>query len=107
MIEPDDDRPRQEPTAVGDLLDGVLEGLGMVKPVEVGELVRRWDTVAPEPFATAARPVGLASGELTLEVADGAAASRLRYQLGTLMARLDVRLGAGVVTGVRLRVRRS
>jgi predicted nucleic acid-binding Zn ribbon protein len=102
----DEGSGKREPQAVGELLDGVLERLGVARGLDIAELVHQWETVAPEPFAATARPVGLAGGELTLEVDDGGTASRLRYQLGMLLARLEERLGTGVVTGVRLRVRR-
>jgi hypothetical protein len=50
--------------------------------------------------------MGLRNGTLVVEVADGGAASLLRFQLPSLRRRLNRRFGDGTVADVTLRVRR-
>lgn len=97
----------KDPTPLGELLDGLLEGLGVARPTDTAELVERWDSVAGEPFAERSQPVQLRDGELLLEVADGTTATLLRYHEADLVERLKSELGAGLVTTVRVRVARS
>ncbi len=95
-----------DPSSIREVLEGLLQRLGVARPLEVADLMRRWPEVAGEPWAERSRPVALDGGELVVEVADGATASLLRYQTGMLLARLDERVGKGLVTAVRLRVQR-
>ncbi len=95
-----------DPTPIRDLLQGVLARLGVARPLEVAELLARWEEVAGEPWAARAAPVSLSGGELVVEAADGSTASLLRYQTAQLIARLDEEVGRGLVTSVRVRVRR-
>ncbi len=95
-----------DPTPIRELLQGVLARLGVARPLEVAELVARWDEVAGEPWAGRTTPASLDGGELVLEVGDGATAALLRYQTTQLVARLDEQVGRGLVTSVRVRVRK-
>ncbi len=97
----------KDPQAVGDLLDDVLEKLGVARPLEVTHLVAEWGDVAGEPWAGRSVPVGLAGGVLVVEVADATTASLLKYQKQALIGRLDDRVGKGLVTEVRVRVGRA
>lgn len=92
---------------VGDDLEAVLRRLGLPAPGAVERLVNDWAQVAGEPWAERAVPVGLHRGELVLEVADGATASLLKYQVSGLLERLERALGARLVESVRLRVRNA
>ncbi len=94
------------PAPIRDVLQGLLQRLGVARPLEVADLLGRWEEVAGEPWAERSRPVTLADGELVVEVADGATASLLRYQTRDLVSRLDERVGRGLVTTVRVRVQR-
>ncbi len=95
-----------EPTPIRELLQGVLARLGVARPLEVAELMSRWEVVAGEPWAERAVPVLLDGGELVVEAVDGATASLLRYQTAQLISRLDEQVGRGLVTTVRIRVRK-
>ncbi|HSG78431.1 MAG TPA: DUF721 domain-containing protein [Acidimicrobiia bacterium] len=98
---------RRDLTPVGDGLERMLRALGMPEAIDVTTLVDRWDEVAGEPFASLSRPASFGRGELTLEVADGAVASLLKYRVGDLVDRLARRFGEGRVTSVRIRVGRG
>ena len=89
---------------IGDGLEAVLRGMGLPAPGVLEHLVKDWGEVAGEPWAGRAIPVGLQQGELALEVADGATASLLKYQVTGLLDRLERALGARLVETVRLRL---
>jgi hypothetical protein len=89
---------------VGENLDGVLRRLGLPTADAVQRLTRDWGTLAGEPWASRARPVGLQRGELVVEVADGTTASLLKYQCGALLDRLEAGLGGRLVDAVRIRL---
>lgn len=92
---------------IGDGLEAVLRRLGLPAPGVLDRLMDDWPEVAGEPWAERAVPVGLQKGELVIEVADGATASLLKYQVAALLERLEKGLGARLVETVRLRVRSS
>lgn len=89
---------------VGSGLDRLLRDLGMPRLFDIADIASEWSEVAGEPFASLSTPVGYRAGELVLRVADGSAASLLKFRLTALVERLAARYGAGVVTSVRLRV---
>jgi hypothetical protein len=91
---------------VGEHVEALLQRIGMPPVPDLARLVDQWTAITPEPWASAAAPVGLGDGVLVVEVNDGTHASLLSYQIGTLVERLEGELGAGVVTGVRIRVAR-
>lgn len=92
-----------KPVAEG--LEEILRRLGIPSPGALERLVADWPELAGEPWAGRTAPAGWQRGELVLEVADGATASLLRYQVPALLERLESALGARLVEGVRLRVR--
>ena len=65
-----------------------------------------WEDVSGPDWA-GTRPSRLDEGMLLVAVPDGAAATRLRYAVSDLLHRIEARAGAGVVTAVRMKVRRS
>lgn len=91
-----------EPLA-GDL-EALLRRLGMPRIVDLARLVEEWEELVGEPFGAMGRPVGFADGELVVEVADGTAASLLKYRAGTLLDRLRASLGDGTVDRIKIRV---
>jgi predicted nucleic acid-binding Zn ribbon protein len=91
-------------TPIGAGLERLLRDMGMPRMVDIARLAEEWPEAAGEPFATLSRPASYRSGELVLQVADGAAASLLKFRIPGLVERLAERYGAGTVTAVRLRV---
>lgn len=89
---------------IGEGLDEVLRRLGLPATDVMDRLVSDWAALAGEPWASRARPAGLHRGELTVEVADGTAASLLRYQSAGLVDHLAEGLGARLVESVRIRL---
>ena len=89
---------------IGDDLDAVLRRLGLPSPDALDRLLNQWPEVAGGVWAERAVPVGVRAGELLVEVADGSTASLLRYQVDSLLERLEQALGARLVGSVRFRV---
>jgi predicted nucleic acid-binding Zn ribbon protein len=89
---------------IGGDLEAFLDRLGMPPLLDLARLVEEWETLAGEPFSTMALPAGFDDGELLLEVADGSAASIMKYRAGTLLDRLRESLGDGIVERIRIRV---
>ncbi len=89
---------------IGKDVEALLERLGMPSAVDLGRLADDWMQVAGEPFAGAARPIGFSNGELIVEVADGTAASLLKYRVGPLLDRLKEVFGDGAIERVQIRV---
>ncbi len=94
---------RDGPARIDEVLDEILAGAGLARPVDVAYLVEHWAEVAGEPWATRARPVRLERGELVVEALDGHAATLLRYQTKALVERLTAALGRGLVEAVHVR----
>jgi len=89
---------------IGGELEALLTRLGMPPTLDVARLVDEWDELAGEPFSTLTTPAGFADGELVLEVADGSAASLMKYRAGALLDRLREALGDGLVDRIKIRV---
>ena len=89
---------------VGTGVERMLRDMGMPEMFDIATMVAKWPEIAGEPFGSLSVPDSFGSGVLTLSVADGVAASLLKYQVGDLIGRLAGRFGEGVVTSVRLRV---
>ncbi|MEA2002523.1 MAG: DUF721 domain-containing protein [Actinomycetota bacterium] len=79
--------------------EGRLAGIERIKSL--------WPEVVSAAWVQRSRPVRLDEGVLTIEVADGAAASRLRLEQGKIRDVLEERLGQAEVVQIRLRVGRS
>jgi predicted nucleic acid-binding Zn ribbon protein len=90
---------------IGPDLARLLDTFGMAPSPLVAQLVSRWDQLAGPSWSGTA-PVQLRDGMLVVEVADGAAASRLRYQIRELLGALERGLGERVVSQVAIRVSR-
>ena len=89
---------------IGGDLEAILTRLGMPPTLDVTRLVEEWEELAGEPFSTMATPAGFGDGELLLEVADGSAASLMKYRAGALLDRLRESHGDGIVTRIKIRV---
>ena len=98
------DRGR-EPEPVSEVLGTVFEKVAKVDRQTV-ELIEDWDEIAG-PEWSAATPIGLRNGVLTVEVGSGAAASLLRFHVRALQEAITRRFGRDLVAAVRLKVRRG
>lgn len=100
------DSGRRDLEHVGDLLDGVVSSLGGRIGLSAATVLwADWAALSGPKWATAS-PLKLEAGVLTVGVPDGTTATRLRYEVGGLMRRIEERLGPDIVASVRLRVQR-
>ena len=98
---------KREPKEISDVLGSVIERASVNIDVRQGELVRRWDEVAPGDWMDVARPVGIREQTLLVEVGSGTAGSLLRYQTQQLIDAISKEFGDDLVTSVRLQIPRS
>lgn len=95
---------RREPVEITELLGRFLEGVGSGAGMDAAHLFKDWAEVAGERWETRARPVGIRSGILLVEVDRGGDASLLKFDVPALITRIAARFGPDLVTGVRFRV---
>ena len=98
---------KREPKEISDVLGSVIERASVNIDVRQGELVRRWDEVAPGDWMDVARPVGIREQTLLVEVGSGTAGSLLKYQTQQLIDAISKEFGDDLVTSVRLQIPRS
>lgn len=83
---------RRELAKVGDLIDAVLGKVAARGVAPVVRLRKRWDAIAGE-WAERCRPVDLADGVVTVEVASGLDASMVKYAVPELLRAIRAELG--------------
>lgn len=94
----------RSPVEITELLGAFLQGVGSGAGMETARLFEDWSEVAGERWGIRARPVGIRSGILLVEVARGSDASLLKFDVPALITRIAARSGPDLVTGVRFRV---
>lgn len=95
-----------EPRSIREGLDGVVRHLGAPDSSALTKIFGRWSDLVGDGLAPHVRPVRLHDGDLVLEVTDGAWATEVRFFESELLRRLAAEVGEGVVTSVRVRVKR-
>jgi len=94
---------REDPQPLGVAIEGLLDDQGWRTSAAVGSVFGRWEQIVGEALAAHTRPGGFTDGEL-LVIADSTAwATQVRLLRAQLIRRLNAELGAGTVTGVRVR----
>lgn len=96
---------RKDPAPVDDVIAGVIERFG-APGIAGGQVVAAWPELAGE-WADRSVPIGVRDGVLTVEVANGADASVLRYDLAVIRAKIDAAIGRGIVSRIQVRVARD
>jgi hypothetical protein len=94
----------RRPVEITELLAPFLERVGTGAGMEAAHMFEDWSEVAGERWETRARPVGIRSGILLVEVPRGSDASLLKFDVPALITRIAARYGPDLVTGVRFRV---
>ena len=90
------------PEPLSDSMRRVLESMGLESPERFEVLRGEWDDLAGDKWSGRSRPLRLRGGELVVEAESAALVSVLRYSVGDLQARIDARLGPGVVESIRV-----
>jgi hypothetical protein len=98
---------RRELEPVADVLDVVLGRFAGTPQGASLQIFERWDAVAGSEWQHTT-PVKIdEKGVLVVDVPDGGAATRLRFESDALVAAIERELGEGLVSGIRLRVARN
>lgn len=108
MTSRDDDRgwyakpEAPPPRRLGDVLPEITGTLGLPDPSTLQTLRAAWPELVGAQIAAHSAPRTLRDGMLTIAVDSAPWATQLRYLESGLLARLEERLGDGVVTRIRL-----
>ena len=86
---------------LGDVLPGVLRGLGLAEGLAGWRSVAEWPEAVGEAIARRARAVSFHDGQLTVEVEGAAWRHELSVLKRDLIRRLNQRLGGAVVRDLR------
>lgn len=83
------------PKRVGELVDAVLDGVGVRKQVRRTEILEEWDEIVGEGIARVTRPVKVSGQALIVEVRSSAWLQELEMMKHELMKRLNAGRGDG------------
>lgn len=86
-------------------LERLLDDLGSAPVQETNSLLARWAEVVGHDLAAHTQPVGVRHGILVVQADDPAYGDHLAWQERQLVQRLATVLGAGVVTGLQVRIK--
>lgn len=94
----------RDPRPIGEEIERVLRSRGWQQRLVAARLIARWPEVVGQTVASHCRPRRLEDDGTLTVVADSAAwATQLSYLQSTLLERLAMIVGAGVVKQVRVR----
>lgn len=97
-------RQSGEPVPIADALARVQAELGLPQSNALRALTDRWDEVVGVEVAAHARLDAIRDGTVAIVVDSALWASQLRYLEGDIVERANALVGAGVVSGIRVRV---
>lgn len=95
---PDD----RDPQAVGATIRDLVDGRGWERTTRVATVLACWHEIVGEAIAGHCRPEAVNDGELMLVAESTSWATQLRLLTPTLLAKIEERLGPGLVTSVRV-----
>lgn len=100
-------RPKSQPTAVGEVLPGVLADLGLGEAATAARISEAWAAVVGAEAAAHSWPAALRAGVLDVEVDSSAWAQQIQLRRTALLAELAHRLEADAPRDLRLRLGRG
>lgn len=93
-------RGRSEPKPINDVLERLMERLGVVDAGLWSRIEDDWATLAGTPWSGQTRPIGMHRRKLVVEAVSPQAVGMLRYGTSGLIHRLNAQLGEGTVEEV-------
>jgi predicted nucleic acid-binding Zn ribbon protein len=96
-----------EPRPLGEALDRLVRSMGAPSASALEKVFGNWADVVGAEVAEHSKPVKLDGNRLTVEVADPAWASQLRWMTTEVLAALAREVGDGAVTALTVRVSNS
>jgi predicted nucleic acid-binding Zn ribbon protein len=94
---------REDPQPLNAAISGLIEEQGWRLQAKAGAMFGRWDQIVGPELAAHTRPDGFADGELTITADSTAWATQVRLLAAALVRRLNIELGDGSVTRVKVR----
>ncbi len=95
-------RDGRDPALLGDQLDHMLLDRGWQVDVAAGSVMGQWDQIVGPDVSAHSEPVTFEDGVLTIRADSTAWATQLRMLASTLLARIEEKAGADVVTELRI-----
>ncbi len=92
----------RDPALLGEQIDRLLLDRGWNVDVSAGAVMGRWPVIVGADVAAHSAPVAFADGELLVRADSTAWATQLRYMSSTILGRLEVEAGPGVVRSLRI-----
>ena len=92
----------EEMVSFGDVIQSILNRLGVADLDRVRELTERWQEVAGPQWGSNSVPVVVSHGELLVEASDPRLVRMLRHDTDRLLERIAERFGRSFVTSVRV-----
>ncbi len=100
----DDWQARRRPESVEGIVDRLMAKVSGGRAAPAALLSARWSEVVGDTFAQKTRPGSCESGRLVVLVADGATASKLRFNTSQIMQKAEEVAGKGMVSSITYRV---
>ncbi len=94
-------RKPDELRATGDLVGGVLAGLGLAGRLREQEALAAWPEMVGEEVARRSRALRIRDGVLFVRVDSASWSQELLFLKSQIIARFDAALGAGLVREIR------
>jgi predicted nucleic acid-binding Zn ribbon protein len=89
------DKGSHQPHRVGDILDGLLQKLGISEEVARQEVLLRWDSTVGENIAAVSKAVAVSGGVLFVQVESSAWMYELNHMRYDIMKSLNAGAGQG------------
>ncbi len=91
-----------EPTAIGDIVTGLLGSREFASGAKIGRLVQDWAAVVGERLATESAPVSLDGGTLVVATRSAAWGTQLEFLSADIARKVNGELGSEAVKRVRI-----
>ena len=92
---------------VGEILPGVMKGLGLDARLREAELGTEWRRVVGDTLSARSRPLAIRNKALLVEVANGAWMQEIRYHQREILAKIHELFPELEIEGLRLMLERE
>jgi predicted nucleic acid-binding Zn ribbon protein len=92
---------------VGDILPGVMKGLGLDAKLREAELVQQWTALVGKAMAARSKPIGIKDHVLLVEIGNNAWMQEIRFHQREIIARIREDFPELGVEGLRLMLERE
>jgi predicted nucleic acid-binding Zn ribbon protein len=97
----------KQPGRVGNILPGLLKGLGLDRKMEEVRLFRRWPEIVGAAIASRSRPREIKRGELVIEVENNVWMQEIRFHENAIIERVAKEFPRIELSGIRLTLKKE